>query len=257
MPPLIATFAVAAAGTALVIAGLVTDLPPAFHRHAAPAALATALGMTVGASEILSRYRDEPIRALASNAGLVYLGLNGAVSGLTYGLLTRYAESFAPGLADDRLMTAIVAGFGAMAILRSKFFTIRTPKGEEIAVGPDAAVAAFLAAADRGVDRTRAARRLAFVQQRASKIKSATIGREYFQICLAAFQNLAEDEKTGVIGVIDSVAASEYPDELKLQAMCYAVLQLAGERNFHDIMSALKDYEDRTSTPAAEPPAPA
>ncbi len=234
---------------AVVVAVCVTiavdriDSSPALDRHLAPAIVAVLLGLVVGASEILSRYRDEPLRAVVTRPGLMYLGLNGVISGLTYGVLIRYGKSIAPALSDDRLLTAIVAGFAAMAILRSKFFTIRTPKGDAIAVGPDAAVAAFLDAADRGVDRSRAVRRLALVTERASQVSSAAVAREYFDISLAAFQNLDEDERAAVINRMDTVAASVYPDELKLQAMCYAILVLTGERNFADIMTNLQEYE--------------
>jgi hypothetical protein len=229
-------------GGAVVAWALLGDLPRAVERHGWPVLLALTLGSTVGASEVVSRYRDEPVRAILSNAGLMYLGLNGVVSALTYGLLTRYSSSFAQGLQGDRVMTAMVAGFGAMAVLRSKFFTIRTPKGEDISVGPDAAVSAILEAADRGVDRSRASRRLSLVYRAARRITDAKVGAEFFQISLAAFQNLDATEKAEVIAVIDEILETDYPPELQIEAMCYVVLRLTGELNFNDIMANLQDF---------------
>lgn len=129
-----------------------------------------------------------------------------------------------------------------MAILRSKFFTLRTEGGEDIAIGPDAALAAFLNAADRGVDRVRASRRLNLVFKRSSEIRPPEIGSDFLQISLAAFQNLNDDDKALVTAAIDSVAGSSYPPELKLQAICYAVMGVAGERNFNAMMDNLRSY---------------
>ena len=74
------------------------------------------------------------MQALASTPASIYLLLNAAVSGLVYGLLTRYSGTLIPSLADDPLMRSVVAGFGAMAILRTKFFTYRTEGGEEVGI---------------------------------------------------------------------------------------------------------------------------
>src|SRR5215211_4947758 len=101
-----------------------------WRQHTAYVVLAGAFGAVVGASELISRYRDEPTLALRTTAAFMYLTLNASVSACTYGLLTQYANSIIPNLAHDRLLTSLVAGFGAMAILRSKFFTLRTEAGE-------------------------------------------------------------------------------------------------------------------------------
>lgn len=213
-----------------------------WRQHTNYVVLAGVLGAFVGASELISRYRDEPMQALRSTAAFMYLLLNATVSACTYGLLTKYADFIIPDIAQDRLLTSIVAGFGSMAILRSKFFTLRTEAGEDISIGPDAAVSAFLGAADRGVDRNRAYRRLSLVFDRSSEIHPSTIGSDFLQISLAAFQNLSADDKATVAEKIDSVAKSAYPPELKLQVICYAVLGVAGERNFNTMMDNLERY---------------
>jgi hypothetical protein len=209
-------------------------------------ALAAILGASVGTSEVVSRYRDEPTQALKSLPALTYLGLNALVSVSVYGLLTRYASTLIPTLADDPLMRSIAAGFGAMAILRSKFFTLRTEKGEDIGVGPDAAIAAFLSAADRGVDRKRAKRRLALVFNSTSKVTDYGYAKDFIKVSLLSFQNLDEVEKQSINKKIDEIYADEsgmYPsNELKLQAMCYAVLVIVGEYNFNRLIGNLVDF---------------
>ena len=242
---------VVAAG--VILAVVWDELSPGFREHVGFVVLAAALGAIVGASELVSRYRDEPVQAVASNAGLTYLTLNAVVSACAYGLLTNYAVTLVPGLAGDRWMTAIVAGFGAMAVLRSKFFTIRTEKGEDVAIGPDAAVTAFLAAADRGVDRSRASRRLDLVSRRSKEVSNPAVGKEFLEISLAAFQNLSTDEKRKLTDDINALAALPYPEDLKLQAVCYLLLAVTGERNFNDIMTNLVTWSQSAPT---EPPPP-
>ena len=149
---------VVAAG--VILAVVWDELGVGFREHVGFVVLAAALGAIVGASELVSRYRDElstgggqQCRSDLPDPQCRRLGRCAA-----YGLLTNYAVTLVPGLAGDRWMTAIVAGFGAMAVLRSKFFTIRTERGKTLPSDRDAAVTAFLAAADRGVDRSRALR---------------------------------------------------------------------------------------------------
>jgi hypothetical protein len=228
--------------TALVILGIVFDVPAGMAHHGGFVCLAAAFGAVVGASELVSRYRDEPTRALASASGGSYVFLMAVVSGLAYGLLTRYSSGLFPGLAGDPLMTSIVAGFGAMAVLRSKVFTLRTASGENIAVGPDAAISAFLDAADRGVDRARASKRLALVFEQAKAIKRPEQGPDFLEISIAALQNLSDEDKARFVQRIDQVQASGYPPQLKLQALCYELLTLIGERNFVDLMKNLNLY---------------
>lgn len=242
---------------ALVILGIVFDVPRGMSKHGGWAALAAFFGATVGASELISRYRDEPSRALATVPGATYVSVNALVSGLTYGLLTRYASGLFPGLANDPLMTSIVAGFGAMAILRSKFFTLRTASGESISVGPDAAISAFLDAADRGVDRTRASRRMTLVFQQASKVKRPVEGPDFLEISIAALQNLSDEDKSRFVKRIDAVKQTRYAPQMKLQALCYELLTLIGERNFFDLMNNLEKYIAGLPEPSSDSPAPA
>jgi hypothetical protein len=239
----LAAVAAVVAFVALVTLGIEYDVPSGMAEHGGWACLALTFGVAVGASELVSRYRDEPVRATEAPAGLAYLGIMGLVSGLTYGLLAQYSSSIFPGLADDHLMMAIVAGFGAMAILRSKFFTLRTAAGEDIAVGPDAAISAFLAAADRGVDRTRASRRLELVSQEVARVGPSPTGTaDFLEVSLQALQNLSNDDKRQFVEAIKSVKASAYPEQLKLQVMCFVLLNLTGERTFVDVMSSLDGY---------------
>jgi hypothetical protein len=143
-------------------------------------------------------------------------------------------------------MRSITAGFGAMAILRSKFFTVRTEQGEDVGIGPDAAVSVFLSAADRGVDRARAKRRLDLVFKSADRIPKVENIKDFIKVALLSFQNLVEREKLNK--QIDSIYSdkSSYPNSrLKLHATCYAVLVVLGEYNFNKLINNLAVLNER------------
>jgi hypothetical protein len=248
---------------AIVVAALVASAtyvihvthPPFLYADGWYIALAGVLGASLGGSELVSRYRDEPLNAVASWAGLTYVSMNALVSACAYGLLARYSADIIPQLGDDKILRAILAGFGAMAILRSKFFTLRTEKGEDIGVGPDAALSAFLSAADRGVDRKRAGKRLKLVFNRVATLNeghdspddSVTLPiKDFIRVSLSAFQNLSEQDKAAIkekMHEIYETKREEYPsEELKLQALCYEILVIAGEYNFSRLMKNLEKF---------------
>jgi hypothetical protein len=238
--------------TVVIGLGVFFIVGDSYARHAFRAnlwfiVLSAALGAAVGTSELVSRYRDDPMRALRSAPALTYIALNALVSACIYGLITHYAKTMIPALAKDPLMRSITAGFGAMAILRSKFFTIRTTQGEEVGIGPDAAVSAFLSAADRGVDRARAQRRLDLVFKSADRIPRLENVQNYIKVALLSFQNLTNRDQLN--RDIDAIYTdNSYPSsQLKLQATCYAVLVVLGEYNFNKLinnLAALKEIKE-------------
>lgn len=210
-------------------------------QHWWSAYLALFIGTSVGAAELVSRYRDEPIVALTQTAGGIYLAIMGLTSFAAYLLLINYTDQVIPAAKDDQLLLALVAGFGAMALLRSKFFTLRTDQGDDIALGPDAAVSAFLNAADRNVDRHRADQRLDLVMKETAFSYQPARAKAFLEIQLAAFQNLSEGEKREFKSTIDTVFASQYSDRLKLQAISYGLLNVTGEDTYRNIIDKLKN----------------
>ncbi len=110
-------------GMGLVIGRSMGPLNP--WRVAGWALASLLFGALVSLSEILSRYRDEPILASTTAFGLWYLLLNGVISLAAFALLRRYSTGIFPALKDDLLLTAIVAGFGGMTVFRSKLLPFR------------------------------------------------------------------------------------------------------------------------------------
>ena len=68
-------------------------------------------GSLVGMSEIASRYRDEPLRAVASPFGLIYAVVNGSFSIAAAFIILRFSSTF-PGIATDGVLLRLDASTG-------------------------------------------------------------------------------------------------------------------------------------------------
>jgi hypothetical protein len=119
------------------------------------------LGLMVGFAELVSRYRDEPWRVAILPPGLVVTGLNGLARCFALFLLQTFpTELHAPSTPVPLVM---LAGFGAMVVIRTKLLTVHQPGGTDVAVGPAFILDTMLSAINRDVDRRRALQRTARV----------------------------------------------------------------------------------------------
>jgi hypothetical protein len=199
------------------------------------------VGVAVGFSEVLSRYRSAPLLAATTPAGAMYLALNGLISLGAFALIRRYPDKF-PGLTADLLLLTVVAGFGAMTVLRSKLFTFRASDGTEYEIGPAIVVDRMLKALDGKIDQRRAAARRAKVSKAMADLRDFDNTAKYFEFSLLSFQHLTQDEKAAVALVIQDFRKVEWPDPLKIQAMGLALLEVVGEDNFEQVVSNIRDY---------------
>lgn len=218
------------------------------------AAFSFLCGALVGVSEIISRYRDEPLRATLNRYGLAYVLINGVVSALAYGVLLRYPTQILAPVAGDSLLTALVAGFGAMVVLRSKLFIFRTEDGKEYPIGPSIVIETLLRVFDRKIDRLRASERQRRVFERMKDITDFAAAANYLEASLLSFQNLSQEEKAEVARVIDQYRQqTEWPDSLRTMAVGFAFLTIAGEENFDEVIGNLKGHLSMIGVEAAEP----
>ena len=219
-------------------------------------------GLLVGLSEILSRYRDEPLLAATTAAGTAYALLNGAISLAAFAVIRRYPKQIFSGLENDLFLTAIVAGFGAMAVFRSKLFTFRTPDGKEIPIGPSIVLDSILRTIDNKIDRKRATERQEQVFRSMLPLHDFANISKYVLASLNSFQNLSDTDKSDIKQVIDDYSKrNEWPDTLKSLGLGFAFLNIAGEENYDEVMRNINDFvkdeKDRNkSAPVPPPPAP-
>ena len=84
------------------------------------------LGGLVGAAELISRYRDAPVRAMYNQPAAIYIALNVAASIAALKLIHVYGWKFGIAATGEglRWAQAGIAGTSAMALFRTSLFTI-------------------------------------------------------------------------------------------------------------------------------------
>jgi hypothetical protein len=220
--------------------------------------LSAVFGISVGGAEIVSRYRDEPFLTLRSKAGRWYMLLNGAISAAAFFLLIRYPGQIFSSLRQDYFLTSIVAGFGAMIVMRSKLFSFKTDQGETFAIGPEAVLVIFLTSVDRQIDRYRASRRQRLVFDETKDITDATNAPGFLTAFLNSYQNLTGEEKAKIkTQITDAYNSADLPTPLlKLMTVAFGFLNIMGENNFRALMSILKEYQQRPGASQTQPQQP-
>ena len=215
--------------------------------------LCACFGASVGAAEIVSRYKDEPFIAIMSPPGLRYLGLNAGLSLAAFYVLYHFRQTI---LIEDPLSMSIVAGFGAMVVMRSKVFNFKTEKGETYAVGPDAVLTTFLTSVDRQIDRYRASRRQDLVYHETKSVTDPQNAPEFLKTFLVSYQNLSNDEKASVDSEIKRIyeGADFKSPRLKFMVIAFGFLNIMGEKNFKALIDQLKKYQSEPGTPAPGAP---
>ena len=147
------------------------------------------LGGVVGASELISRYKDAPWAAIKSWPAIVYIAINGAASASALGLMQ--ANDW---LAKSHLTQILVAGVSAMAFFRTSFFVVRAGD-RDVGIGPSGFLQIFLAAADRSVDRKRASARSDAVAQVMTGVDFSKGMKALPPYCLALMQNVSPEDQ--------------------------------------------------------------
>lgn len=216
--------------------------------------IAIAIGLVVGVAEVLSRYRDAPFNALATMAGATYVLFNGATAGLALLFLLEVLPLWqddppAPTLAST-LSNALMAGFGAMAVLRSSILTTRVGN-KDVEVGPAAFVEIFRRVMDRNIARVRALKRAEEVATLMGDISFVRSYSSLSSICLSLLQSVDADERAAVEQQIGSLAnqtgRSDRDKALELG------LILASSAGFPALEASIRAIGDRISNTKERP----
>lgn len=203
------------------------------------AAAASLCGFLVGGGEISRRYRDEPLRAIASPFGVLYCCFNALISLVAWMVLARYPETFG-GVTGDRVLMAIAAGFGGAAVMRSKIAVLKGADDKELAIGPDMVISALLELLDKFIDRARAERRQEIVAD--SLVQMERLGdfrcaSDRLLVSLFAFQNLDPERRKELTDMRDQyVDNDDLSEDVKFRAFGFAYLTLVGEEHFTHLL---------------------
>ncbi len=180
------------------------------------------LGGLVGASEIVSRYKDAPETALKTLPAIFYVAINAMASILALDFVHAYNL-----FAQARATQILVAGAGAMGLFRTSVFVVRAGD-RDIGVGPSGFLQIFLAAADRAVDRIRGAQRSHAV---ADLMRGIDYAKAYVVLppyCLALLQNVSPEDQQQLGRALQSLDRREVDGDVKSQLLGLELLNVVG-----------------------------
>jgi hypothetical protein len=214
-------------------------------------------GALVGFAEIASRYRDEPTKAVISPYGLAYLLINGYLSLLAFLLIVRFPAVFGEQLSGNIFLAAIVAGFGAMVVMRSRIAVIKTAEGKDESIGPDYVLRILLRTIDLKIDRWRAARRQQILAENLEIIDALgdlQTAWWYLSASLLAFQNLDDAQKKTLSDTFnDYQAQAKLPPAIKKLGLGFIFLTLVGESHFAAVLANAKNLKMQSGSSSERP----
>lgn len=197
-------------------------------------------GTIVGISEIVSRYRDEPLKSTRSPYGLIYCFLNGYISLLSFFIILRFSNEMFVAIAHSNFLIALTAGFGSTAVMRSRFAVIKNSSGNDVSFGPDLVIKTILQLVNTGIDRGRAVRRQEIVANNLDKIRGLgnfEIAWQYLFTALLSFQSLDDEQKQMLNDIYNNYREkTDIPVDIRFIALGYIFLTIVGEDNFESIL---------------------
>jgi hypothetical protein len=201
-------------------------------------------GAAIGATELLSRYRDAPFKSLRGPSAIAYIALNllSAVGALWLSRLFDVTYGIDPAAEAERLRWAQVfaAGFGAMVILRSSIFSLNIGD-QTVSIGPSSILDALLGILDREVDRRRAQDRADEVLRIAKDISFRNAKEQLPIVAFALMQNVSRDEQDKVINKMFGLEKQAgMSDKAKAQALCLALMEIVGDKVLDKAVTMIK-----------------
>jgi hypothetical protein len=221
---------------------------------------AAVIGGLVGGAELVARYRDEPWQVIGSPPGLAFIALNAGAAFFALFLLEHFRHTLAAP--NDGFARVMIAGFGAMVVLRSKLLTLRQPGGTDVEVGPAFVVESLLSAVNRDVDRRRAGERIDLVTAMADAFKDHDFDAvaQHLVAALLAFQGLDPEERKMLNDRVRDLVEGTgrgLPDRVRFTMVGYDYLTAFGEEAFVTAFDALNKALAAKAGPTATASPPA
>jgi hypothetical protein len=215
--------------------------------------LVAILGSAVAVGELVSRYRDAPMRALATPPALAYIAINAGASLGALALIRAFDWKFGvSGSSGDpavRWTQTLIAGFGALAFFRSSLFIVKVGD-QDIGMGPIAFLQSALGAADRGIDRERASNRSRVVGTVMTDLSFDKAYQSLPAFSLALMQNLPADRQAELGRQVDALRAAAMPDQAKLLNLGLLLMNEVGPDVLGSAVTGLGD-SIKLTTPTA------
>lgn len=234
--------------TALVGAGIWMSVPGYWDTGMFRWTVAVALfGAAVGASELIARYRDDPLRSLTSWAAALYILVNLAAAAFAYKLIRDFGWTFGATDSQTPWVQAFVAGFGAMMFFRSSLFHAKVGDSN-LAIGPGIVFQIFLNATDRSCDRRRGELRAELVKRLMRGVSFSKARVALPSLCFGMMQNVGAEEQMQFWQTVDALASKDMKDDFKTFNLGLMLLNLVGEKALE---SAVQTAGVRIQDPAS------
>lgn len=208
-------------------------------------------GALIGAGEIISQFRDEPDDALRTIPALGYMLFNALAS--VFALAVIRVFGWTMGVQDPAMTgwaQVVVAGFGAMALLRASIFNVRD--GERvITIGPSRFLEIVLASVKDSVDRKRAEQRGVSVSQ---IMKDVDFQKAWVALPAYSFgllQNLPQEEQDKFGKKMALLANAPMSDRVKSLLLGLSLMNLVGEKVLATAVKNLDEEIRPTPPPTA------
>ncbi|TIL96305.1 MAG: hypothetical protein E5Y73_02010 [Mesorhizobium sp.] len=191
--------------------------------------LVAGLGALVGIGELVSRYRDAPVKAILSAPAIFYVCLNAAagVFALMLGEQLKWWDRSIPEL-SVHWYPVLAAGLGAMVVLRSALFMVKQGD-KELAIGPITFLQSLIDAADRSVDRLRAQERAWTVAQVMEGLNCDKVVMILPSFISALLQNSQPEERQRFDVFVEKIRESKDRPHIKRLNLGLLTMNFAGE----------------------------
>jgi hypothetical protein len=200
------------------------------------------LGAAVAIGELVSRYRDEPMRALMTGSALVYVALNAGASLAALAIVRAFDWKFgvagSSADANVRWTQALVAGFGAIALFRSSLFVLRVGD-QDVGIGPSTFLQNVLGAADRGVDRGRANARSKLDGEVMANVSFDKAHQSLPAFALGLMQNVDSEVQAQVGRQVDALRTATMPESAKVLLLGLLLMNIVGGEVLRSAVSSL------------------
>ena len=185
------------------------------------------LGMVTAFAEIISKFRDEPLKAFRTMEAAAYHTLNGCIS--VFALYVMEISGVAWTEPLDKVNAVVVAGLGSMLIMRSRLFNVKVGN-EEMAFGPEQIIKIYFRFMERAIDRERAQSRIEFVRRVMANVDFKAV-YEYTSTMLDSAQVLEEKRKDRIKNDLKKISDDGPKDsQLKSYKMGFLLLNEMGEK---------------------------
>ncbi|WNG32669.1 hypothetical protein F0U61_02880 [Archangium violaceum] len=212
------------------------------------------IGAFIGIGELISRYKDDPFRAIANPHAFTYTLVNVLAAamallalrtmpwsiGITQNMVGLAPTANEGGVAAQRIGQTLLAGFGAMGILRSSAFMVRSGD-QDVAIGPSALLQVILSATDRAVDRARAKVRAELVAKTMQTVSFAQIHEALPVLAFSMMQNLSASEKEDFAQELSQIRQSTIDDKAKSICLGLSLSNLVGQDVLDAAVEALRN----------------